>query len=261
MKELILILLTIFFIGLLNCQFETFEVKEDNSKNNSKSKIESELKSKSKSDLDSDSGSDSENELDNKSVTIQKSSKKKSSKKKSSKISSKKKDLKNTNNINEINKREKYYDYNYTFNQNEERERPININVSYPPPYQPPSTDNPSYYNTTLIRNLAGTPADQVQTEYSVIDDNRYKSWDDYYLPGYSYFPPSKWQLPRDNSYLVPKDLVEEKCNVCPLISNNGTDNYLSGDILKGYTNKNIIQNEIDETDESETVENETNEN
>lgn len=244
MKELLLILLTIFFIGLLNCQFESFEIKDNISKNNSEGESNTNLKT--------DSISDSEKKLETK-----KSSKNKSSKNKSSKTSSYKK-----NNKNKINNREKYYDYNYTFNQNEERERPININVSYPPPYQPPSTDNPSYYNTTLIRNLAGTPTDQVQTEYSVIDDNRYKSWDDYYLPGYSYFPPSKWQLPRDNSYLVPKDLVEEKCSVCPLISSNGTDNYLSGDILKGYTNKNIIQNEIDETEtvENETIENETTE-
>ena len=35
---------------------------------------------------------------------------------------------------------------------------------------------------------------------------------------------------------MVPKELAEEKCNVCPLVASNGGDNYLSGDVLKGYT-------------------------
>ena len=71
-----------------------------------------------------------------------------------------------------------------------------------------------------------------------------YKSWDKYYLPGYSYFPPSKWQLPRDNALIVPKELRDEKCDVCPLVASNGNgNNYLSGDILQGNTVSAIPQN------------------
>jgi hypothetical protein len=150
-------------------------------------------------------------------------------------------------------KKEKYYDYKYTYNAspstkeviNEKGERPININISYPPPSsQNQSDDRVVYYDTTLLQNLSGNPVDQVETDYSVIeDDSMYKSWDKYYLPGYSYFPPSKWQLPRDNALVIPKELTEEKCDVCPLVSNNGSDNYLSGDILKGNTVTAIPQN------------------
>tara|TARA_B100001248_G_C27396688_1_gene466072 strand:+ start:3827 stop:4567 length:741 start_codon:yes stop_codon:yes gene_type:complete len=156
---------------------------------------------------------------------------------------------------------EKYYDYKYTYNAgpsidkirnvtkeviSEKDERPININISYPPP--PPSqnelNDRVVYYDTTLLQNLSGNPVDQVQTDYSVIeDDSMYKSWDKYYLPGYSYFPPSKWQLPRDNALIVPKELRDEKCDVCPLVATNSNDNYLSGDILKGNTVTSIPEN------------------
>jgi len=31
--------------------------------------------------------------------------------------------------------------------------------------------------------------------------------------------------------------LRDEKCDACPLIANNGSDNYLSGDILQGPNN------------------------
>jgi uncharacterized protein (UPF0333 family) len=158
-------------------------------------------------------------------------------------------------------KKEEYYDYKYTYNAappvdtirnvtkeiiNEKDERPININISYPPPPgQLPSNERIVYYDTTLLQNLSGNPVDQVQTDYSVIeDDNMYKSWDKYYLPGYSYFPPSKWQLPRDNSLVVPKELRDEKCDVCPLVASNGSgNNYLSGDILQGNTVTAIPQN------------------
>ena len=156
---------------------------------------------------------------------------------------------------------EPYYDYKYTYNAgqssdqvrnitkeviNEKDERPININISYPPPppAQNESNDKVVYYDTTLLQNLTGNPVDQVQTDYSVIeDDSMYKSWDKYYLPGYSYFPPSKWQLPRDNALIVPKELTEEKCDVCPLVATSGGNNYLSGDILKGNTVTAIPQN------------------
>ena len=151
-------------------------------------------------------------------------------------------------------KKEKYYDYKYTYNAspstkeviNEKGERPININISYPPPSsQNQSDDRVVYYDTTLLQNLSGNPVDQVETDYSVIeDDSMYKSWDKYYLPGYSYFPPSKWQLPRDNALVIPKELTEEKCDVCPLVASNGNgNNYLSGDILQGNTVANIPQN------------------
>tara|TARA_Y100000590_G_scaffold326502_1_gene370591 strand:- start:222 stop:962 length:741 start_codon:yes stop_codon:yes gene_type:complete len=157
--------------------------------------------------------------------------------------------------------KEKYYDYKYTYNAgpsvdkirnvtkeviNEKDDRPININISYPPPPgQLPSDERVVYYDTTLLQNLSGNPVDQVQTDYSVIeDDNMYKSWDKYYLPGYSYFPPSKWQLPRDNALVVPKELRDEKCDVCPLVASNGNgNNYLSGDILQGNVVANIPQN------------------
>jgi|TARA_R110002074_G_scaffold169823_1_gene331679 hypothetical protein len=157
--------------------------------------------------------------------------------------------------------KEPYYDYKYTYNAspsvdkirnvtkeviNEKDDRPININISYPPPPgQLPSNERVVYYDTTLLQNLSGNPVDQVQTDYSVIeDDNMYKSWDKYYLPGYSYFPPSKWQLPRDNALVVPKELRDEKCDVCPLVASNGNgNNYLSGDILQGNTVANIPQN------------------
>jgi len=159
------------------------------------------------------------------------------------------------------NDKESYYDYKYTYNAspsvdkirnvtkeviNEKDDRPININISYPPPPgQLPSNERVVYYDTTLLQNLSGNPVDQVQTDYSVIeDDNMYKSWDKYYLPGYSYFPPSKWQLPRDNALVVPKELRDEKCDVCPLVASNGNgNNYLSGDILQGNTVANIPQN------------------
>lgn len=146
---------------------------------------------------------------------------------------------------------ESYYDYKYTYNAgpspeeiknvtreviNEKEERPININVNYPPMANPLNDERIVYYDTTLLQNLSGNPVDQVETDYSVIeDDTMYRSWDRYYLPGYSYFPPSKWQLPRDNALIVPKELRDEKCEVCPLVTNN-SNNYLSGDILKGST-------------------------
>ena len=156
---------------------------------------------------------------------------------------------------------EKYYDYKYTYNAgpsidkiksitkdviSEKDSRPININISYPPPPQniEQNNDRIVYYDTTLLQNLTGNPVDQVETDYSVIeDDSMYKSWDKYYLPGYSYFPPSKWQLPRDNALVVPKELRDEKCDVCPLVANNGSDNYLSGDILQSNSIKNIPDN------------------
>ena len=40
-----------------------------------------------------------------------------------------------------------------------------------------------------------------------------YKSWDKYYLPSYSYFPPSKWQLPKDNAIKYQENC--EMKNVC----------------------------------------------
>lgn len=156
---------------------------------------------------------------------------------------------------------ENYYDYKYTYNAgpsidkikritkdviSEKDSRPININISYPPPPQNNEQNNDRivYYDTTLLQNLTGNPVDQVETDYSVIeDDSMYKSWDKYYLPGYSYFPPSKWQLPRDNALVVPKELRDEKCDVCPLVANNGSDNYLSGDILQSNSIKNIPDN------------------
>lgn len=158
-------------------------------------------------------------------------------------------------------KKEKYYDYKYTYNAgpspqeiknvtreviNEKDERPININISYPPQPNQLNDDRVVYYDTTLLQNLSGNPVDQVETDYSVIeDDTMYRSWDKYYLPGYSYFPPSKWQLPRDNALIVPKELRDENCEVCPLVANNGTNNYLSGDILKGNTIKQFPKKEI----------------
>ncbi len=134
---------------------------------------------------------------------------------------------------------EKYYDYKYTINNSnpdsECKQQPININLNYPIP-PPKEESNVVYkeppYNNSLLQNLAGTPADQVQTSYSVVDDNMYKSWDNYYLPGYSYFPPSTWQLPRENSYIIPKEMKEGKCDVCPLTQTNEWGNYLSGDNL-----------------------------
>lgn len=155
--------------------------------------------------------------------------------------------------------KENYYDYKYTYNAgpsidkiksitkdviSEKDSRPININISYPPQNNEQNNDRIVYYDTTLLQNLTGNPVDQVETDYSVIeDDSMYKSWDKYYLPGYSYFPPSKWQLPRDNALVVPKELRDEKCDVCPLVANNGSDNYLSGDILQSNSIKNIPDN------------------
>lgn len=253
MKELILLLFTIIFIGLLNCQNEHLVVENQTSStennidtdNNIETNKNTETlvtKSKIKKNKASANKNKYSNPEKNKEITRRDTSS-------IEKLSYTDNDTENENE-NEIVKRtslpqkEKYYDYNYTFNENEvkNKDRPININISYPPPYQTPTyevpsvSENPTYYNTTLIKNLAGTPTDQVQTNYSVLEDNRYDSWDKYYLPGYSYFPPSKWQLPRDNSYMVPKELAEEKCNVCPLVASNGGDNYLSGDVLKGYT-------------------------
>lgn len=134
---------------------------------------------------------------------------------------------------------EKYYDYKYTINntnpESECKQQPININLNYPIP--PPKEESDIVYkeppyNNSLLQNLAGTPVDQVQTSYSVVDDNMYKSWDNYYLPGYSYFPPSTWQLPRENSYIIPKEMKDGKCDVCPLTQTNEWGNYLSGDNL-----------------------------
>ena len=268
MKELLLILFSIVLVTLLNCQTEHLIVEHNNQtridKNNVTDRyIHNESDRNINNELDKNDNNN-ETEIDdnissnNKSNDISKDYKQKydvNDNKKNDKISKDENDIEDdkylkdkskkvTNKITNNKSKEKYYDYNYTFNTNKEKDRPININISYPPPYQqsPPNIDNNSnyqydndnqLYNTTLIKNLAGTPTDQVQTNYSVLEDNRYDSWDKYYLPGYSYFPPSKWQLPRDNSYYVPKELRDEKCNVCPLISNNGTNNYLSGDMLK----------------------------
>lgn len=131
---------------------------------------------------------------------------------------------------------EEYYDYKYTINNttpnNQCNQQPININLNYPTSLS--KDEDIEYrerpYNTSLLQNLTGTPVDQVETSYSVNDENNYKSWDNYYLPGYSYFPPSTWQLPKDNSYIIPKEMKSEKCDVCPLVSVNDYGNFLSGD-------------------------------
>lgn len=141
-------------------------------------------------------------------------------------------------------KNEKYYDYKYTINNSNDsndgdsnsqcKQQPININLNYP---VPPPREEAEYreppYNDSVLQNLVGTPVDQVQTSYSVTDDNMYKSWDNYYLPGYSYFPPSTWQLPKENSYIIPKEMKTERCDVCPLSQSNDYGNFLSGDNLQ----------------------------
>jgi len=145
--------------------------------------------------------------------------------------------------INNKNK-EKYYDYNINYNTRSfdkipsTNDKAININIGYPS-QQPFIQQQPSQLvNNTLLSNLVGTPVDQVETDYTVTENSDiYKARDKYYLPGYSYFPPSKWQLPKDNAILIPRELRDEKCDVCPLIANNGSDNYLSGDILQGPNN------------------------
>jgi len=156
------------------------------------------------------------------------------------------------NNINNHNKKgkpikqnnEKYYDYKYTINNGGDgdgsnsnsqcKQQPININLNYPvPPPREEAENREPPYNDSVLQNLVGTPVDQVQTSYSVTDNNMYKSWDNYYLPGYSYFPPSTWQLPKENSYIIPKEMKTEKCDVCPLSQSNDYGNFLSGDNLQ----------------------------
>lgn len=135
---------------------------------------------------------------------------------------------------------EDYYDYKYTINndgnssKSQCSQQPININLNYPVP--PPKEDieyREPPYNDSVLQNLVGTPVDQVQTSYSVTDNDMYKSWDNYYLPGYSYFPPSTWQLPKENSYIIPKEMKTEKCDVCPLSQSSDYGNFLSGDNLQ----------------------------
>ena len=125
-------------------------------------------------------------------------------------------------------------------------DKAININIGYPTQQPIIQQQEPQLVNNTLLSNLVGNPVDQVETDYTVTESSdMYKSWDKYYLPGYSYFPPSKWQLPKDNAILIPRELRDEKCNVCPLIANNGSDNYLSGDILQGPNNSYKITPQI----------------
>lgn len=148
--------------------------------------------------------------------------------------------VKSNGEINENKNEEDYYDYKYTINndgnssKSQCSQQPININLNYPVP--PPKEDieyREPPYNDSVLQNLVGTPVDQVQTSYSVTDNDMYKSWDNYYLPGYSYFPPSTWQLPKENSYIIPKEMKTEKCDVCPLSQSNDYGNFLSGDNLQ----------------------------
>ena len=213
--SLLLLLLILVLFPKLNRNYENFDDKT----NNDSSKKESDENSEKTSDENSEKTSDEEES--------QKEGQKEGQK-------------------------EKYYDYHINYNTKSMdripgvNDKAININIGYPTQQPIIQQQDPQLVNNTLLSNLAGNPVDQVETDYTVTDSSdMYKSWDKYYLPGYSYFPPSKWQLPKDNAILIPKELRDEKCNVCPLIANNGSDNYLSGDILQGPNNSYKITPQI----------------
>ena len=232
--SLLLLLLILVLFPKLNRNYENFDtVNEENNNKNS--------------DSDSDSDSDSESDIDNETKDEKNTN---MNKMKSNKNTKNYKN--NEKQMNTTDNKEPYYDYNINYYTKSMEKIPgvsdkaININIGYPTQQPIIQQQEPQLVNNTLLSNLVGNPVDQVETDYTVTESSdMYKSWDKYYLPGYSYFPPSKWQLPKDNAILIPRELRDEKCNVCPLIANNGSDNYLSGDILQGPNNSYKITPQI----------------
>ena len=121
-------------------------------------------------------------------------------------------------------KDEKYYDYNYNYIVNNPSKKIVKIR-------KPVRVNNNNRDLAQVLSNTVGTPINQVYTPYSVVDKNskKYKDWDRYFFPGYSYFPPSKWHIPVDNKYKFPPGYYKET-NVCPLSVNNVWSEFLSGD-------------------------------
>ena len=122
---------------------------------------------------------------------------------------------------------EKYYDYNYNYIVNNPKKKIVKV----PYPVKVKVNDNRDL--AKVLSNTVGTPINQVYTPYSVIDKNskKYKDWDRFFFPGYSYFPPSKWHIPVDNKYKFPPGYYKES-NVCPISVNNVWSEYLSGDVV-----------------------------
>ena len=250
--SLLLLLLILVLFPKLNRNYENFDSvnNTDNNTNNNKN-------SEQDIDYESNSDSDSDSDIDNETKNEKKNNKKNTNmnKMKSNEIKSDKNTENYKNNEKQMNttdNKEPYYDYNINYYTKSMEKIPgvndkaININIGYPTQQPIIQQQEPQLVNNTLLSNLVGNPVDQVETDYTVTESSdMYKSWDKYYLPGYSYFPPSKWQLPKDNAILIPRELRDEKCNVCPLIANNGSDNYLSGDILQGPNNSYKITPQI----------------
>ena len=125
---------------------------------------------------------------------------------------------------------EKYYDYNYNYIVNNPSKKLVKVKVRNPIKVNNNNNNN-NRDLAQVLSNTVGTPINQVYTPYSVVDKNskKYKDWDRYFFPGYSYFPPSKWHIPVDNKYKFPPGYYKET-NVCPLSVNNVWSEFLSGD-------------------------------
>lgn len=137
--------------------------------------------------------------------------------------------IKSVSNSKKPKKNEKYYDYNYIVN------APKRTYV------EKPTIDDRDL--AQVLSNTVGTPTNQVYTDFNLEDPgrNKYKSWDKYFLPGYSYFPPSKWQVPLDNTIKIPP-MFFKNTNVCPLTVNNVWSEYLSGDEIAKQINQSKSQ-------------------